>query len=84
MTNWPPESLSISDYRPNECADFQCRIKVSSTLRCLFLANPSSVKTIIILTYGWVSEGRALTLKDSMGIILALGGASLYSQLSQK
>ena len=44
----------------------------------------NSVKTIIILTYGWVSEGRSLTLKDSIGIILALGGASAYSQLSQK
>jgi len=44
----------------------------------------SNVKTIIILTYGWVSEGRLLTLKDSLGIILALGGATLYSQLSQK
>ncbi|KAH8594588.1 triose-phosphate transporter family-domain-containing protein [Bisporella sp. PMI_857] len=43
----------------------------------------SNVKTIIILTYGWVSEGRILTLKDSVGIILALGGATLYSQLSQ-
>jgi solute carrier family 35 protein E3 len=42
-----------------------------------------SVKTIIILTYGWISEGRTLTIKDSMGIILALGGATLYSQLSQ-
>jgi solute carrier family 35 protein E3 len=43
-----------------------------------------SVKTIIILTYGWVSEGRILTVKDALGIILALGGATLYSQLSQK
>jgi len=44
----------------------------------------SNVKTIIILTYGWVSEGRILTVKDSLGIVLALGGATLYSQLSQK
>jgi hypothetical protein len=44
----------------------------------------SNVKTIIILTYGWVSEGRVLTLTDSLGIILALGGATLYSQLSQR
>ncbi|TAQ91096.1 hypothetical protein B7494_g517 [Chlorociboria aeruginascens] len=44
----------------------------------------SNVKTIIILTYGWVSEGRLLTIKDSLGIILALGGATLYSQLSQR
>ncbi|KAG4436869.1 hypothetical protein IFR05_007632 [Cadophora sp. M221] len=44
----------------------------------------SNVKTIIILTYGWVSEGRVLTVKDALGIILALGGATLYSQLSQK
>jgi len=44
----------------------------------------SNVKTIIILTYGWVSEGRVLTIKDSLGIVLALGGATLYSQLSQR
>lgn len=44
----------------------------------------SNVKTIIILTYGWVSEGRSLTLKDSLGIVLALGGATVYSQLSQR
>ncbi len=44
----------------------------------------SNVKTIIILTYGWVSEGRVLTLTDASGIILALGGATLYSQLSQR
>ncbi|PQE24365.1 Solute carrier family 35 member E3 protein [Rutstroemia sp. NJR-2017a BVV2] len=44
----------------------------------------SNVKTIIILTYGWVSEGRLLTIKDSLGIMLALGGATVYSQLSQR
>ncbi|RDL38815.1 uncharacterized protein BP5553_03155 [Venustampulla echinocandica] len=44
----------------------------------------SNVKTIIILSYGWISEGRLLTIKDSLGIVLALGGATLYSQLSQK
>ncbi|KAF7885751.1 uncharacterized protein EAF02_004260 [Botrytis sinoallii] len=44
----------------------------------------SNVKTIIILTYGFMSEGRVLTIKDSMGILLALGGATVYSQLSQR
>lgn len=44
----------------------------------------SNVKTIIILTYGWMSEGRVLTAKDALGIILALGGATFYSQLSQR
>ncbi|KAH8776133.1 triose-phosphate transporter family-domain-containing protein [Hyaloscypha finlandica] len=44
----------------------------------------SNVKTIIILSYGWISEGRALTMRDSLGIVLALGGATVYSQLSQK
>lgn len=43
-----------------------------------------SVKTIIILTYGWVSEGREFTFQDACGIILALGGATLYSRLSSK
>ncbi|QSZ32420.1 hypothetical protein DSL72_001994 [Monilinia vaccinii-corymbosi] len=44
----------------------------------------SNVKTIIILTYGWISEGRVLTLRDTTGILLALGGATVYSQLSQR
>lgn len=48
------------------------------------LTHLSSVKTIIILTYGFMSEGRVLTVKDSMGILLALGGATVYSQLSQR
>ncbi|TVY34767.1 Solute carrier family 35 member E3 [Lachnellula subtilissima] len=43
----------------------------------------SNVKTVIILSYGWVSEGRVLTVKDALGIVLALGGATFYSQLSQ-
>ncbi|RDW73362.1 putative solute carrier family 35 member E3 [Coleophoma cylindrospora] len=44
----------------------------------------SNVKTIIILTYGWLSEGRILTVKDALGILLALGGATMYSQVSQR
>jgi len=44
----------------------------------------SNVKTIIILTYGWVSEGRLLTSKDALGILLALGGAAAYGQFSPK
>lgn len=43
----------------------------------------SNVKTIIILAYGWISEGRPLTFKDAIGIILALGGATVYGRLSQ-
>ena len=43
-----------------------------------------SVKMIIILTYGWVSENKVFTIKDGTGILLALGGATAYSQLSQK
>ena len=42
------------------------------------------MKMIIILSYGWISEGRVMTLKDAVGILLALGGATVYSQLSQK
>jgi len=44
----------------------------------------SNVKTIIILAYGWNSEGRPLTFKDAVGIILALGGATVYGRLSQR
>lgn len=46
------------------------------------ISDVASVKTIIILSYGWISEGRPMTVKDAAGIMLALGGASLYSQLS--
>lgn len=42
------------------------------------------MKMIIILSYGWISEGRVMTFKDAVGIILALGGATMYSQLSQR
>jgi hypothetical protein len=38
---------------------------------------------IIILSYGWISEGRVMTLKDAAGILLALGGATAYSQVSK-
>ncbi|KAG9237442.1 triose-phosphate transporter family-domain-containing protein [Amylocarpus encephaloides] len=44
----------------------------------------SNVKTIIILTYGWISDSRLLTPKDLLGIVMALGGATLYSQLASK
>ena len=45
---------------------------------CCAGTDQGSIKTIIILTYGWVREGRSLTLKDSLGIVLALGGATIY------
>jgi len=44
----------------------------------------SNCKTLIILAYGWISTGRPMTFKDISGIILALGGATLYSQLSSR
>jgi hypothetical protein len=44
----------------------------------------SQAKAIIVLTYGRVSEGRALTLNDAVEIAMTLGGALLYSQLSQR
>ena len=89
---WQPlESVTILDHRTNECFDIQRCLKVSvpsSTLdRRLerdYNLTSNSVKTIIILSYGWISEGRTLTVRDSLGIMLALGGASVYSQLSQK
>ena len=79
------EFVTILDHWTYERFDFQRCIKVSSHTTSLRKElTGCSVKTIIILTYGWVSEGRLLTAKDSLGIVLALGGATLYSQLSQK
>lgn len=44
----------------------------------------SNLKTIIILGLGWVSDGRVLTFQDAIGIVLAVGGAAVYTQLSQR
>ncbi|KAI9890143.1 MAG: hypothetical protein M1814_004424 [Vezdaea aestivalis] len=43
----------------------------------------SNLKTIIILGFGWIADGRTLTPRDLLGIVCAVGGAAAYSQLSQ-
>ncbi|MCJ1229590.1 hypothetical protein MMC12_006259 [Toensbergia leucococca] len=43
----------------------------------------SNLKTVIILTLSWLTEGRVLTAHDFAGMVLAVGGAMMYSQLSQ-
>jgi hypothetical protein len=81
------EFVAVPNHRPYECIDFQCRVKVnprSHPIISHITDEHHSVKTIIILSYGWISEGRPLTVKDSLGIILALGGATVYSQLSRR
>lgn len=42
----------------------------------------SQVKTIIIVSLSWYSEGRNLTLTDVLGVTLTLSGAYAYSVLS--
>ncbi|KAH0565374.1 hypothetical protein GP486_001239 [Trichoglossum hirsutum] len=42
----------------------------------------SHIKTIIILTLGWIADGRILSVQDLTGIVFAMGGAVAYSMLS--
>lgn len=44
----------------------------------------SNAKTIIIISYGWWQEGKVITVHDMLGVILALGGATIYSIQSQR
>ncbi|KAI9834379.1 MAG: hypothetical protein M1819_002990 [Sarea resinae] len=44
----------------------------------------SNLKTVIIVTAGWISDGKVLNLQDLFGITFAVGGAMAYSQLSQR
>ncbi|KAF2490577.1 TPT-domain-containing protein [Lophium mytilinum] len=40
------------------------------------------LKTILILSFGWYSDGTILSDKEIAGIVLALGGGWVYSHLS--
>lgn len=44
----------------------------------------SQVKTIIIVSLSWYSEGRALSVTDVLGVSLTLGGAYAYSTLQSR
>lgn len=44
----------------------------------------SHLKTIMILTIGWYSEGKILSRKETFGVLLALGGGWVYSHLALK
>lgn len=44
----------------------------------------SHLKTICILSIGWYSEGKILSLKEWCGVLLALGGGWVYSHLALK
>ena len=44
----------------------------------------SNLKTVIILCLGWISDGRKLSGRDFTGIMFAVGGAFVYSQISQR
>ncbi|KAF2750318.1 TPT-domain-containing protein [Sporormia fimetaria CBS 119925] len=44
----------------------------------------SHLKTILILSIGWYSEGKVLSAKEWFGVALALGGGWVYSHLALK
>jgi len=44
----------------------------------------SHIKTILILSIGWYSEGKILAPKEWVGVLLALGGGWVYSHLAMK
>jgi solute carrier family 35 protein E3 len=44
----------------------------------------SHIKTILILSIGWYSEGKILNGKEWLGVLLALGGGWVYSHLAMK
>ncbi|KAF1957492.1 TPT-domain-containing protein [Byssothecium circinans] len=44
----------------------------------------SHIKTILILSIGWYSEGKVLNGKEWLGVLLALGGGWVYSHLAMR
>ncbi|KAI9761303.1 MAG: hypothetical protein M4579_001093 [Chaenotheca gracillima] len=42
----------------------------------------SNLKTIIIISLSWYSEGHVLTLRDAFGVFMAIGGGYIYARLS--
>lgn len=44
----------------------------------------SHLKTIMILSIGWYSEGKILSSREWCGVLLALGGGWVYSHLALK
>lgn len=44
----------------------------------------SHLKTILILSIGWYSEGKILSPREWLGVLLALGGGWVYSHLALK
>jgi len=44
----------------------------------------SHLKTILILSIGWYSEGKILSPREWFGVLLALGGGWVYSHLALK
>ncbi|KAJ4989350.1 triose-phosphate transporter [Stagonosporopsis vannaccii] len=44
----------------------------------------SHLKTILILSIGWYSEGKILNPREWLGVLLALGGGWVYSHLALK
>jgi len=44
----------------------------------------SHVKSILILSFGWYSEGKILSPKEWFGVLLALGGGWVYSHLAMR
>ncbi|KAF1971810.1 TPT-domain-containing protein [Bimuria novae-zelandiae CBS 107.79] len=44
----------------------------------------SHIKSILILSFGWYSEGKILSPTDWLGVLLALGGGWVYSHLAMR
>ena len=44
----------------------------------------SNAKNIIIISYSWWQEGKVVGSQDLLGVLLALGGATLYSIQCQR
>ncbi|KIX97763.1 uncharacterized protein Z520_06541 [Fonsecaea multimorphosa CBS 102226] len=44
----------------------------------------SNAKNVIIIALGWYTAGQAPSVKDVVGVMLALGGAGAYSWLQRK
>ncbi|KAH0536942.1 hypothetical protein FGG08_006207 [Glutinoglossum americanum] len=58
------------------------QIWISKKIKDFSFNVTSHLKTVIILTLGWIADGRVLSVQDLTGIIFAVGGAMVYSMLS--
>ncbi|KAI9752000.1 MAG: hypothetical protein M4579_005796 [Chaenotheca gracillima] len=43
----------------------------------------SNLKTVLIISFGWIQEGKVLLPLDMIGVMLAIGGVAYYTHLSR-